>query len=62
LLDRLDAVEERLANGATPSFFDRVNHDEAVRAMLNDGITSDEVRLIERELRKFERELEPIGR
>jgi len=57
LLDVIDAVEVELDNGAMPSMFVWTAHDDAVRAMLSDGITHDEVRLIERELQKVERKL-----
>ena len=57
LLDVIDAVEAQLDNGPMPSMFVWMAHDDAVRAMLSDGITHDEVRLIERELQKVERKL-----
>ncbi|MGE3408671.1 MAG: hypothetical protein AB7I37_17765 [Pirellulales bacterium] len=57
LLDRIDAVEAQLDDGATPSMFGWTAHDDAIKAMLSDGITPDEVRLIERELQKVERKL-----
>jgi len=57
LLDLIDAVESQLENGAMPSMFGWTAHNDAIRAMLDDGITPDEIRLIERELQKAEREL-----
>lgn len=57
LLDVIDAVEARLDNRAIPSMFSWTAHNDAIRAMLDGGITPDEVRLIERELQKVERKL-----
>ncbi len=57
LLDVIDAVEAQLDSGTMPSMFSWTAHDDAIRAMLSDGITPDEVRLIERELQKIERKL-----
>lgn len=58
LLDVIDSVEEKLDLGAVPSMRRWLRHDSVIRAMLARGITPDEVRLIERELQKFEKELE----
>jgi len=63
LLDVIDALEVELDNGAMPSMFSWTAHNDAIKAMLDGGITSDEVRLIERELQKVERKLmQPIVR
>jgi hypothetical protein len=57
LLDRIDALEKSLDGGAAVSAFGWKPHNDAIRAMLDDGLTADEVRLVERELEKVEREL-----
>ena len=57
LLEEIDAVIVRLDGGAKPSMWEWTVHDRAIRRMLDDGITGDEGRLIERELQKAEAEL-----
>ena len=57
LLDMIDSVETRLNNGATLSLWEWRVHNQSIHAMLEDGITADEVRLIERELQKVKAEL-----
>jgi hypothetical protein len=59
LVDRIDAVEKLLSNENRLSIFAWITHIEDIRDMLKDGITADEVRLIERELEKIEQELNP---
>lgn len=57
LLDRIEALDDRLRDGATigtPRWIEAVG---AIRKMLSNGIDPDEVRLIERELQRLEREL-----
>lgn len=55
LLDRLDALERRIEDGASVGFFRWHECSSIVEELCEQGITADEVRLIERELAKLEK-------
>lgn len=55
LLDRLDVVEGRIDDGASIGLLRWHECSRIVEELCEQGITSDEVRLIERELAKLER-------
>lgn len=58
LLDEIEALMDDLHEGRTIEILRWLEFHEAIEAMLKDGITSDERRLIERECERLERELE----
>ncbi len=55
LLDRLDALESRISDGASIGLLRWHECSSIVEGLCEQGITSDEVRLIERELAKLEK-------
>ena len=55
LLDRLDALERRIEDGASIGLLRWHECSNVVEELCEQGITADEVRLIERELAKLER-------
>ena len=55
LLDRIEAIEDRLDQGETVNIFKWQSTDEAIRDMLRYTISDDEVALIKRELQRVER-------
>lgn len=55
LLDRLDVLERRIEDGASIGLVRWHKCSVIVEELCEQGITSDEVRLIERELAKLER-------
>jgi len=55
LLDRLDVLETRLRDGASVGLSRWWECSQVVDELIDNGITPDEVRLIERELVKVER-------
>ena len=57
LLDRIEALDDLLGNGAEIGTCRWATCDEAIRTMLKDGIQADDVRLIERELQRVEQEI-----
>jgi len=57
LLDAIDRLQDRLEQGETIGFFRWRRCDEAVRDLTRAGITSDEVKLIVRELHRIESKL-----
>ena len=62
LLDQIEAIEDRIDTGATLSLYAWLRSNRAVRDMLRAGVTPDNARLIERELRRVESRLvEPDG-
>ena len=63
LLDQIEAIEDRIDTGATLNLYAWLRSNRAVRDMLRAGVTPDNARLIERELRRVESRLvEPDGR
>lgn len=56
LLDLTDGLDDRLRHGGSLSWFRWAEADDAIQPMLEDGITKDEVRLIERELQRVGKE------
>ena len=62
LLDQIEAIEDRIDTGATVSLYHWLRSNRAVRDMLRTGVTPENARLIERELRRVESRLvEPDG-
>ena len=62
LLDEIEAIEDRIDTGATLSLYAWLRSNRAVRDMLRTGVTPENARLIERELRRVESRLvEPDG-
>jgi hypothetical protein len=57
LLDRLDDVMDELLAGETVGLVRWMEFYDAVQPLLSDGITSDEHRLVEREIDRLERDL-----
>lgn len=57
LLDRLDSVMDDLQAGETVGLLRWREFRDAVEPLLKDGITSDEQRLVEREIDRLERDL-----
>jgi hypothetical protein len=57
LLDRLDDVMDELLAGETVGLVRFLEFYDAVQPLLKDGITSDEQRLLEREIDRLERDL-----
>ena len=57
LLDRLDFLMEYLEEGKTVGVVRWIEFSNAIEPLLKDEITSDEQRLVEREIDRLEREL-----
>jgi hypothetical protein len=57
ILDLLDELQERVNRGESISSLRWFRHDQAICPLLEDGITSEKARLIERELLKARDEL-----
>ena len=57
LLDQIEAIEDRIDTGATVSLYAWLRSNRAVRDMLRTGVTPENARLIERELRRVESRL-----
>ena len=57
LLDQLEEIDGRLRAGCSVSFFWLIERQATIQGLLEHGITKDEVRFVERELRRFERGL-----
>lgn len=57
LLEQVDSIEARLSPDVGLSLLRWWLHDDAIRSILANGITTTEVRLLEREFAKIEREL-----
>jgi hypothetical protein len=57
LLDRLDDVMDELLAGETVGLVRFLEFYDAVQPLLEDGITSDEHRLVEKEIDRLERDL-----
>jgi hypothetical protein len=57
LLDEIEAIEDRIDTGATVSLYQWLRSARAVRDMLRIGVTPENARLIERELRRVESRL-----
>ena len=57
LLDEIEAIEDRIDTGATLSLYAWLRSNRAVRDILRTGVTPDNARLIERELRRVESRL-----
>ena len=57
ILDRLDDVMDELQSGETVGLVRFLEFYDAVKPLLDDGITSDEQRLVEREIDRLERDL-----
>ena len=58
LLDEIEGLMDGLQKGRTVGVLRWLEFQEAVEAMLKDGITNDEQRLIERECERLEQELQ----
>lgn len=58
LLDRIEAISDRIDAGSNLSHGRWLEADQAVREMLAEGVTEDEVVLIDRELGRVEGRLE----
>ena len=58
LLDLIDDLRDRLNDGEQTSLLRWIGHDEAVREMIANGITPDELQLIERELQRAQKAFE----
>ena len=61
LLDRLDDVMDELQSGETVGLVRFLEFYGAVKPLLNDDITSDEQRLVEREIDRLERDLRRVA-
>jgi len=61
LLDVIEALEDRLGGGEQIGLVSWFHHAQTVQDMLNGGIEIDEVRLIERELKRSEKHFEEPG-
>jgi hypothetical protein len=57
LLDRIEALEDCLRHGGTIGFFRWRTCDRSARDLLELGMTADNIALLERELRRTEREI-----
>jgi hypothetical protein len=57
LLDRIDAVDDAIQAGKSVGLLRWLRHDRAIRQVLRGKLTRDNARLIERELRRVEKEL-----
>ena len=60
LLDRIDAIRERVRHGRQPSVISWVEVNYAIHDMLDGGIRGDEPRLIERELDRITNEIDEM--
>jgi hypothetical protein len=60
LLDRIDAIRERVRHGRPPSVISWVEVNYSIEDMLDGGLRDDEPRLIERELDRIVNEIDEI--
>jgi len=58
LLDRIDAIEDRVWKGGRLDYSRWQRHDAAIRGMLKQGLDQEAACLIERELNRIERQID----
>ena len=58
LLDRIDAIEDRVWKGGRLDYSRWCRHDAAIRVLLKQGLDQETASLIERELNRIERQID----